>query len=159
MSLNQDWAVSAADIRALAAQLAPISTDPVYGGQATKTRVITDEDIDKWVGEVGAVVDVVLYRRDRLTEANKARIEKAAVTVIKNGSAAYLVDAAAPTRAGVNDNSSYGAVLWTRYQTSLDTLVAQLNGWLADGGGADQGVSSGGAATFQETIFADDQEW
>ena len=159
------WAVSAEEIRALAAQIAPVDSDPIYGQQERRTRVISDDDIARWVDEVGAVVDVKLHARSRLSGKNRARVDKAAGSIVRVGAAAYLVDAAAPTRAGVNDNSSYGNVLWTRYRTELEELVEQVDDWIRHGGGSDDDedpagqLNRGGAGHFQRPIFRDHRRW
>lgn len=153
------WAVSAKEVRALAAQHAPqINADPDYGASL---RSVGDEDITAWITEVSAVVDVKLRKRSKLAPANLVRVMAAGKTVVKVGAAAYLVDAAAPIRAGVGDNSSYGHVLWTRYQTELDDLVAAIDEWVNDGGGDEEGSPprSGGAGSFQTPIFPDELTW
>ncbi|WP_102158679.1 hypothetical protein [Zhihengliuella halotolerans] len=154
-----EWEVSAEEVRALASHRTPAaSPDPVY---QRDLRAISDDDIDAWISEVSAVVDIRLRRRSRLATGNRARLVAAGKTVVKVGAAAYLVDAAAPTRAGVADNASYGQVLWTRYQSELEELAEALEEWIADGGDDDSGTakSAGGAASFPEPKITDDMGW
>lgn len=92
---------------------------------------INRSDVELWISRVGAWVSTALHTRVRLTVAARDEIQLAMGTVIELGAAAYLVDAAYPQRAGVNDNASYGDVLWTRYRQALADLSAALTSRVA----------------------------
>ena len=77
--------------------------------------------------------------------------------VIANGAAWYLVDAAYPARAGINDSSSYGDVLRQRYESGLADLAADIEriiGELAPGELAGA-TSSGISGEFPRPFFRD----
>lgn len=157
------WGVTVAEVAALAshADLKPGSvTDPEFGNAVT--RSVTSLDTKRWIENVAADVDLRLHRRSQLTAEPQAKIVKAAKTVILNGAASYLVDAAYPARAGVNDNSSYGAVLWNRYKTGLEELVELIDEWIAKDKEEEEENAEGSlgiSSFFPEPKFPDDLKW
>jgi hypothetical protein len=56
----------------------------------------------------------------------------AAHDAVVNGAASYLVSAAYPVGGSVNGDGGYAALLWSRYETALETAGATLDAWLTD---------------------------
>lgn len=133
------------------------SGDLVFGGSTQKVRT---EDVQRWIDQVSSLVDVALSRRSLLDTAKQATVESAAKTVIINGAAAYLVAAAFPMKAGVNDQTSYSAELEARYRDGLASLVAFLDTWL---GPVDPTVVVAAPlpilGQFPPPTFLDSQRW
>lgn len=155
------WGVTAAAVAALAshADIEPATaSDPDFA--TASTRQVSTQDVEAWIVDVSAIVDLKTRNRAALTEANQVRIAATAKAVVTNGAAAYLVDAAYPARAGIADNSSYGNVLWTRYKTGLQELEEEVNEW------AEQGDDTAAPAgplqishSFPAPRFTDDMRW
>lgn len=102
------------------------ATDTVFGGGGL-TRGFTIADVERWIAQVSAIVDLKTRRRASLTDqAHRLALSTAARSVVAVGAAAYLVDAAFPANSSVNDSGAYGAVLWGRYKDELDGLVAMV---------------------------------
>lgn len=106
------------------------------------------------------MVDLRLRRRSKLTDpALVSRVERGARTLTVVGAAATLVSAVYPTKAGVNEQASYSAELWARYNRELEALTDALDEWISEGDtgiGPAQG-SIGGA--FPEPAFPDGMTW
>ncbi len=166
------WGVSVADVVAVASQAdVHLSVDggavvqdlasgnDVWDGtaQPNMARRVSLENVTTWIERVGAVVSTRLHRRSRLSEAARDEFEIAMGTVVEVGAAAYLVDAVYPQRAGVNDQGSYGHVLWTRYRQGLDDLEEALDSRLGDGDEDETPETAGAraAAAFPPVVFTD----
>lgn len=126
--LPPTWGVTVEDVSALAPHVpigeAPANTDPVYGGRAD--RRITENEVEQWITDVSARADVALARRSQLNEADQSRIAAAVKGLVANGAAAYLVAAAFPAKAGLNDNTSYSAQLEARFNLGLAEYAAMI---------------------------------
>lgn len=96
---------------------------------ASQRRILRTE-VEQWIADVSAMVDMRLFRRVSLPIETQARIASAAKAVVVNGVGSYLVAAAMPNKAGINENSSYSAELWRRYQLGLEELATTIDGWL-----------------------------
>ena len=124
------WGVGLDDVSRLAPQVSvldldaqggPPTADPEYGG---RTRSITTEDVRRWIHEVAARVNARITVLGLESAGLGDTLHVVAHDATANGAAAYLVDAAFPARSGVNDQASYGAVLWARYREAMDELQA-----------------------------------
>ena len=124
------WGVGLDDVSRLAPQVSvldldaqggPPTADPEYGG---RTRSITTEDVRRWIHEVAARVNARVTVLGLESAGLGDALHVVAHDATANGAAAYLVDAAFPARSGVNDQASYGAVLWARYREAMDELQA-----------------------------------
>lgn len=127
------FAVEVEDVLALTSHIkvtegaAAPAVDTVFGGGGL-TKGFTIADVQRWIDQVSAIVDLKTRRRTSLTDpAHLAAMNTAARSVVAVGAAAYLVDAAFPSNSSVNDGGSYGAVLWGRYKDELDGLVALVD--------------------------------
>ncbi|GAB3191761.1 hypothetical protein [Nesterenkonia suensis] len=161
------WGVSVTDVVAVASQAdvflsveggAVVSNDVFEAGeQPNMSRRVSLENVAGWIERVGAVVSTRLHRRSRLSPTARDEFETAMGTVVEVGAAAYLVDAAYPQRAGVNDQGSYGHVLWTRYRQGLDDLEEALSSRLNDGDEGETPDVAGdhAAAAFPPVVFTD----
>ena len=145
-SAVETFGVRVGDVLALAPNVS-LGTDPDTDDTATDLyrpadRVITNADVEKWIASVAARVDVRLVRRAALTTpAYVSALTSAAADAVANGAAAYLVGAAAPTRASLNDPGAYDGVLWARFESALTDAAAALDAWLAPA--ADGGTGAG----------------
>ena len=140
---TEAWGVTVDQVVALAAQadvrlaknssgdyeVQPPANDPDFGGHqsAAITRRVRKSDVEQWVKDAATTVDIVLVKRRRLGTNIRAEFETAFGPVTAVLAAAYLVDAAYPQRSGVNDQASYGHVLWTRYRSMIDDLKEALD--------------------------------
>lgn len=161
--------VSVEQVLALAPHvtLAPstTSTPPAPGDNVwTEQRVDAKpapEHVRQFIEDVARAVDGRLLRRAYLTNATIAgSINSAAQSIVIVGAAATLISAVYPTKAGINDQASYSAELWARYQADLDALAESLEQALAD----QDKPSHGGTATqirgtFREPTITDDLVW
>lgn len=100
---------------------------------------VTEGQVDAWVDELTGVVAMTLDGWQRLSDepiepevtSDREQLLEYARTVIHNGAGSYLEAARHPERASVND-TSYAAVLWSRYTDGLDRLSAWLIRRLTD---------------------------
>ncbi|QKY79776.1 hypothetical protein SEA_BUMBLE_10 [Arthrobacter phage Bumble] len=167
MPYTPEWGVNVEAVSALAPHVTIHDTsspeapaDPVYSSPSV--RRITRGQVEGWISSVSARVSGRLWRLPELPEDHPARpgILVAAQDVVANGAAAYLVDAAFPAKAAPNENTSYGAVLWARYNDGLAELEGRI-GIVLDAlrpGGA----VSGPAAASSESpppLFPDSIRW
>lgn len=124
--MPETWGVTVAEVSALAPHVpigpTPEPTDPVFGGRADR-RITTDE-VEQWIADVSARADAALIQRTKLSTEDQERITTAVHDLVVNGAASYLVAAAFPAKAGVNDNTSYSGLLWDRFVTGLAELSA-----------------------------------
>lgn len=133
---------------------AHVGTDPVYN---EADRSITRADVEAWIQAVSARVDLRLANRSRITDAPRTRLLTAAAhDAVVNGAASYMVAAATPTRASLNDPGAYDAVLWSRYESALDEAAATLDGWIDELGGNDPSATVGHmSGNFPPPMFLD----
>lgn len=158
------WGVTVKDVVALASQ-ADVTLDPTQGtivqtdddefARPNIARRITVGDVTTWINDAAAVVDIALRRRSRLTTDIQGKIEAAGKSVIAVRAAAYLVDAAYPQRTGVQDQASYGQVLWNRYRQDLAALEAALEDWISTPAPDATGAVSAGGGSFPPAVFTD----
>lgn len=163
-STSQSWGVTVQQVERLAPHITvysvdvPDTPDNVYG----KTqRRITHADVQGWIEEVGSTVDIRLIRRAGLSEDAQGRIAGLAKAATIVGAGSYLVAAGMPNKAGINDNSSYSAELWKRYEAMLGSAVEAIDAMLEGPEGGDAGVHRGGkaAATFPPVTIGDVGGW
>lgn len=162
------WSVTPDQVIALAAQADVYLTedgdgytpDPEFGGpQAAITKRVKKTHVEQWIADATKTVDIVLVKRRRLGASLRTEFETALPPVMAVLAAAYLVDAAYPQRSGVNDQASYGQVLWTRYRAMLEDLKEALDELIAHPPADDEdpgqvpGIAAGG---FPTPIFGDD---
>lgn len=118
------FGVTVDNVRNLATHLGfnTAHSDPDFG--PTRTQ-ITNPMIAHWIQLVTESVQarVASLGRFRANTDRWAVITGSARTAITNGAASYLVAAAFPAKAGTNDQTSYSAELWKRYETELGTLI------------------------------------
>lgn len=155
------WGVSVDEVLALAPHVV-LASPPAEGAgtwadpQAGKT---TTAQVEQWVTDVAAMVELRLHRRVKLTDpVMLGTITRGAHTITAVGAAATMVSAVYPTKAGINEQASYSAELWARYNRELDVLAEALDAWIEDGdtGGATKGAIGG---SFPEPAFPDGMSW
>lgn len=150
------FGVSVEEVSALAPMVTigqATTPDPVYDRTGPK---ISRDTVEGWITAVSARADLRLGDRSKLTdETRKSALTAAAHDAVVNGAASYLVAAAMPTRASINDPGSYDSILWSRFESALDSAAQSLDDWLdaGVGGGAVGGGEIGGS--FPETSFPD----
>lgn len=164
-STSQSWGVTVQQVERLAPHITvytgdvPDTPDNVYG----KTqRRITHADVAGWIEEVGSTVDIRLIRRATLTPSAQERIAGLAKAATAVGAGSYLVAAGMPNKAGVNENSSYSAELWKRYETMVDSAVAAIDSLLDNPNDAgEENVHLGGkvGASFPPVTIGDYGGW
>lgn len=132
--------------------------DTVFGGGGLQRKVRV-ADVENWIEDVSAVVDLRLSKRSTLTEQAQSTLNHAAAAVIITGAAAYLVDAAFPANSSVNDSGAYGQVLWSRYRTDLEELAAELDKQLQDSDSLAGGTSARAGGYFPPPTFTDVLGW
>lgn len=136
------------------------SSDP-YNRQSI--RKITVPEVEKFISDITSMVNLRLFRRWRVRNAQwLAAFDTAAMDIIANGAGSYLVAAAFPTKAGVNENTNYSAELWRRYTEALDDLEKLLGDFIKDGGDdveEDAVISGRIFSSFPKTVFRDDMRF
>lgn len=167
MPAPQTWGVSVDEVSALAPHITIKATadeqlekDLVFG--ATQPRAVTVDQVEGWIKDVAGRVSIRLLKLGAVSdETVKAQFETAAHDLVVNGAGSYLVAAAFPAKAGLNDNSSLSAEYWRRFTEGLDALNAALVDWLTpveDGGtpggeaGVDMIVSSFPPVAFPDPV-------
>lgn len=163
------WGVSVDDVSALAPHIVITETpdEPVVVGPGDpynkpSVRKVTRSQVEAFIEDIRAQVDLRLYRYDRVTDvAFKARVDALAKDVITNGAAWYLVAAAFPVKAGVNENTNYSAELKARFKEGLDSLVTALDGFIKAGDGVIVAPVAAGRIQgfFHAPIFSDDMRF
>lgn len=134
------WGVSVDDVSALAPHIVITNAEaPPTGGtpdpyNATTVRKLTNQQVQKFINDVTAMVDMRLHERARITnDVFNAKIAAAAKDIVANGAGSYLVAAAFPMKAGPNENTSYAAELWNRYKYGLEELEKAIADFIKDG--------------------------
>jgi hypothetical protein len=157
------WGVTVEEIGALtphitiyAQDVNDLSGDLRFG--ASQRRILASE-VEQWITDVSAMVDMRLYRRASLPLDGQTRIASAAKAVVVNGVGSYLVAAAMPNKAGINENSSYSAELWRRYQLGLEELGTTIDGWLDAPVVAPGQIRGEAAAAFPPVRIGDVGGW
>ncbi|WNO25832.1 hypothetical protein SEA_ALTADENA_10 [Arthrobacter phage Altadena] len=167
MAYTPEWGVNVEAVSALAPHVtiasgtAPsVPADPLYSDRGV--HKITAQQVEGWIASVSSRVAGRLWRLSEIPETHPARegLVVAAADLVANGAAAYLVDAAFPAKASPNDQTSYGAVLWNRYEGGLAELEARVV-TIIDGlapGGASAGPATI-SAEFPPALFPDTVRW
>jgi len=137
-------------------------TPPDTWGPRAEDATVTNETVEAFIADVTGVVDGRLLRRHYIkTEAVLTSIENTARGIITVGAAATLISAVFPAKAGINDQTSYSAELWARFNTDLDALAEAVDQALKDQDDPKTGGSSVGSirGTFREASITDDMQW
>lgn len=162
----ETWGVSVEQVKALAPHITITETIPGTPGDdvafaGSQERHVTTDQVSSWITDVSARVSLRIHRRSKITnDIMTATITAAAHDLVLNGSGSYLVAAAFPTKAGLNDNTSYSAELWRRFTEGLDELEKAIDEWLVDNPEAAPGADIGTiVSSFPEPRFTDDVAW
>jgi hypothetical protein len=138
------YGVTVQQVRELATHVGfdPALDDPDFG---PTRKSITDPMIAHWIMLVTQSVTTRAATLVRFRDNTErwAVIQGAAATAITNGAASYLVAAAFPAKAGTNDQTSYSAELWRRYESELDLLVSLGSVFDADDAATGDGAAAG----------------
>lgn len=124
---------------------------------------VTEATVAHYIADVIGIVDGRLLRRHYLkNEDSLASVIATTAGIVTVGAAATLISAVFPTKAGVNDQASYSAELWDRFNRDLEALALMIDKLLKDEtdpntGGAGRGGRIRG--TFREATITDDLEW
>lgn len=136
------YGVTVQSVRDLASHVGfdPSLDDPDFG---PTRKQITDPMIGYWIHLVTQSVAsrVAMLNRFAQDTDRWAVIIGSARTAVTNGAASYLVAAAFPAKAGTNEQSSYSAELWRRYEAETEILLSL--GTSFDNDDANNGVSTG----------------
>lgn len=161
------WGVTVANVVALASQAHVdlkqdtngdvVVTNEVFETTPKLAQKITQAQVQLWIDRVTAQVVVTLHRLDRVPDDKRETFKPAVANVVELGAAAYLVDAAYPQRAQVNDQASYGDVLWTRHRQALADLDAALEAWITRPVDPHPDRYGRGVGGFPPAMFTD--EW
>ncbi|ALY09340.1 hypothetical protein FDH48_gp10 [Arthrobacter phage Jawnski] len=170
MADPQKWGVTVDEVSALAPHIGLYSSttepetpvDDVFG-ETAKGKVSRD-DVEKFIVDVAGRVSVRLWQLARLVPDTEPRnvFAQACHDLTVTGAAHYLVAAAFPSNAGVNDDSSLAGLLWKRFEDGLDDLAAQLAAIIDDGDDTvvlprvPKAVVTG---TFPAPMFPDGLRW
>ncbi len=165
------WGVSVDDVSALAPHIV-IANDPgpapeplPLGDPYNKSTVrkVTRSQVEAFIVDITAQVDLRLYRLDRVTDPSpfRLKVDAAAKDVITNGAGSYLVSAAFPVKAGTNENTNLSAELYRRYKDGLDALVATIEGFIKAGVGLEPEATAAPSIRplFHAPIFSDDMRF
>lgn len=118
------YGVTVQQVRELATHIGfdPALSDPDFG---PTRKQITDPMVEHWIALVTDSVQARLTMLSRFQQQTDRWVvlTGSARAAITNGAASYLVAAAYPSKAGTNDQTSYSAELWTRYQDELGTML------------------------------------
>lgn len=157
------WGVTVDEVSALAPHITikadpnePLNSDPVFG--ATVPRAVTVSQVENFIEDVASRVDIRILKFQTITDtAVKDRIARAAHDLTVNGAGSYLVAAAFPAKAGLNDGSSLSAELWNRFSSGLENLVLAVNEWTTPGEDGTVGIVPAHAneGFFQSPLFPD----
>lgn len=158
------WGVTVEEVSALAPHITikadpaePLSGDLTFG--ATVPRAVTVSQVERFIEDVAARVDMRLLRMALITDqAIKNRIEAGAHDLTVNGAGSYLVAAAFPAKAGLNDNSSLSAELWRRFTEGLEALATAVTEWTDPNSGLPGSTHQAGSIEgfFPATKFPDE---
>lgn len=134
--------------------------EDVWGSSKVDARPTT-EDVESFITDVTNGVGMRLLRLAYLTNPTVAETLRASAnSVIVVGAAATLISAVYPTKAGLNDQSSYSAELWARYNIELDKTQAALEQALKDQFNPNTGgTASQIRGTFRDATITDDLVW
>ena len=130
-------------------------TNPVFESRPNIARKITRAQVTVWIERVASQTTVTLHRMTRLSERRRAVFAPAFANAVELGAAAYLVDAAYPQRAGVNDSASYGEVLWTRHRQAVADLAEALESHLIAPDDDKKPRYHAGRGGFPPAVFTD----
>lgn len=164
-----NYGVTVPDVAALAPHIAigenpAAPADDVFTAQSNSVSMA---DVQGFIRNVAARVALRLGRMSRVKpdSPTAAVLYQAAHDVATNGAAHYLVGAAHPSEAGINNQSTYSGELWTRYTTGLDELSGMLDDLVENGGADVVPVDPGsanlhrGTGNFPPPIFTDGLRW
>ena len=164
-----DWGVSVEEVLALAphvslAEDSPATVSGVWAESPVDAK-LTRSNVEGFIRDVGRGVGMRLVRRSYLRNAEaRQMIEDAVPAVVVTGAAATLISAVYPAKAGVNDQASYSAELWARYNTDLEALIKAVEDALVDQNDPDKGadgkpVPGRISGSFREPVITDDIVW
>lgn len=162
---QETWGVSVDQVKALAPHITITETNTGTPGtdvpfSGNQERRVSTAQVDSFIVDVAARVSLRIHRRSRITnEAMTATITAAAHDLVLNGAGAYMVSAAFPTKAGINDNTNYSAELWRRFTEGLDELAAVIDEWISDNETSGTGGVGNIVGSFPEPRFTDDIAW
>lgn len=160
----ETWGVSVDQVKALAPHITITDTEPAPGGDVpftgNKEKHVAQAQVEAWIIDVAARVSLRIHRRSKVDTAMQATVNAAAHDLVLNGAGNYLVAAAFPAKAGLNDNTSYSAELWRRFTEGLDELEKAIADWIIDNETSTPiGSTSTIIGSFPEPIFGDDIAW
>ncbi|ALF01221.1 hypothetical protein FDH47_gp10 [Arthrobacter phage Brent] len=169
MADPQKWGVTVDEVSALAPHIglySPTTEEPVddvFG--ETAAGKVSRADVERFITDVAGRVSVRLWQLARLRPDTEPRnvFAQACHDLTVTGAAHYLVAAAFPAQAGINDDTSLAGLLWKRFEDGLDDLAAQLAAIVEDGDdtvvlprAAAKAVVTG---TFPAPMFPDGLRW
>ncbi|WNM67255.1 hypothetical protein SEA_WYBORN_12 [Arthrobacter phage Wyborn] len=137
--------------------------DDVFG--ETAAGKVSRADVEGFITDVAGRVSLRLYRLARIVPASPTYdvLAQACHDLTVTGAAHYLVAAAFPAMAGVNDATNLAGLLWKRFEDGLDDLVAQLDQIIADGDSTavlpNARVIGAGSGNFPAPLFPDGIRW
>lgn len=145
---------------------APAPTNGVWAKNPSEDRKTTAENVQQFIEDVANQAEGRLLRRLYIKDPEAREIvEASARGIIAVGAAATLISAVFPAKAGINDQTSYSAELWARFNTQLDRLVEDVNTLLEDqknpetGGEAPAPISGLIGSMFRESAIKDEPKW
>ena len=154
---DNDWGVTVEEVSALAPHVT-IGTNPAAVPDLVfvkADRSISVAEVEGWISDVAGRVSLRLADAGRITdEARSGTIGKAAHDAVMNGAASYLVAAAHPI-GQTNGNEGYAALLWSRYETALESVGSILDVWISELPAKVSEVSGTGSGFFPAAMFPD----
>ncbi|UGL61896.1 hypothetical protein SEA_EASTWEST_12 [Arthrobacter phage EastWest] len=165
------WGVTVDEVSAFAPHigLVDVSTAPavpiddVYG--ETAAGKITRSQVQGWIEDCAARVQLRLVKIARLIPDTTTAtvLARACHDTTAVGAASYLVAAAHPSKAGLNDATSYSAELRQRFEDRLDELAAQLDAIVDEGDSTvvlpRTTMRAGASGNFPVELFPDGLRW
>lgn len=124
---------------------------------------VTEAMVTHYIADVIGIVDGRLLRRHYLiNEDSLASVIATTAGIVTVGAAATLISAVFPAKAGMNDQASYSAELWDRFNRDLEALALMIDKLLKDETNPDTGGAGRGGrirGTFREATITDALEW
>ncbi|ASR78041.1 hypothetical protein SEA_TIMINATOR_11 [Arthrobacter phage Timinator] len=170
MAEPQKWGATVDEVSALVPHIGlydnstqpQTPVDDVFG--ETAAGKVSRSDVEQFITDVAGRVSLRVHRMSRLLPESEPRsvIAQACHDLTVTGAASYLVAAAFPSQAGINDQTSHAGLLWKRFEDGLDDLVAMLDGVIDE---ADDTVvlpkplRSAASVSSPPPMFPDEQRW
>ncbi|QOP66252.1 hypothetical protein SEA_PIPPA_11 [Arthrobacter phage Pippa] len=170
MADPQKWGVTVDEVSALAPHIGlydgsttePTPADDVFG--ETAKGKVSRAEVEQFITDVAGRVDLRLWRLSRIVpDSHPATVlARACHDLVVTGAAHYLVAAAFPSNAALNEDTSLSGLLWRRFTDGLDSLSAQLDAIIDEGDDTvvlPTKLRAAASGNFPPVTFPDELRW